>query len=404
MINNKNVSIIHDSKGKNVVLINDIRFRGKRSINWDDVDFDEKFFGKETVLPYTYESIFNIAGMEKAMTTLDTDIKTKTFRPMYLLYGQEAYLKKNYRNLLLKGLLPEGTEGSMNYTAYEGAGLDVKELIAQAETMPFFADYRVILVEDSGIFSKKGRKEDRDALAEYLASPAETCRFIFIENEAVKTYKVYKEIAEKGLVQELTAWKGDTLKRWILSRIGRSGLQITNDAYTEFCARTSTGTDASDTMTIMDNELEKLISYCADKKTIELSDVEEICSGQVNSKVFSIVDAIADRDEKRVMKIYTDLLISREAPVKIISLIEQQFLQLLKTASMVQNHVSSQEMTEALKQDWIVRKNQALLSRISAQEVRKILSRAEDYDYRIKSGKMDEQVALESLLAEAVRR
>lgn len=337
------------------------------------------------------------------MTELDTDIRNKTFRPMYLLYGQEEYLKKNYRNLLLKGLLPEGTDGSMNYTAYSGS-VDVKELIAQAETMPFFADYRVILVEDSGLFSKKGKKEDRDTLAQYLAAPAETVRFLFIEDEAVKTYKVYKAIAEKGLVQELTAWKGDSLKRWILGRIGKAGLQITNDAYTEFCARTSVSADGADTMTYMDNELDKLISYCAEKKTIELSDVEEICSGQVNSKVFSLIDAIADRDEERVMKIYTDLLISREAPAKVLSIIERQFMQLLTTASMVQAHVSSREMTDVLKQEWLVRKNRALLSRLPAGDVSRLLKRAEDYDYRIKSGRMNEQVALEALLAEAVRR
>ena len=335
------------------------------------------------------------------MLELDNDIRSKNYRNVYLLYGQETYLKKNYRNLLLKGLLPDGTDGSMNFTAYEGTGLDVKELIAQAQTMPFFADFRVILVENSGIFSKKGKKEDRDLLGDYLAAPSESTKLIFIENEAVKSYKAVKEIEKNGLVQELTAWKGDTLKRWILSRIKKAGLQITNDAYTEFCTRTSVSTDGSDTMQYMDNELEKLIAYCADRETITLTDVEAICSGQVNSKVFAIIDAIVEKDEGAVMKIYTDLLITREPPERIISLIEQQFMRLLLTASMVQNHVSTQEMTEVLKQDWILRKNRQLLSRISAEEISRILKRAEDYDYRIKSGKIDRQVALEALLTEA---
>lgn len=338
------------------------------------------------------------------MLELDNDIRNKNFRNVYLLYGQETYLKKNYRDLLLRGLLPEGTEGSMNFTAYEGAGLDVKELIAQAETMPFFADYRVILIENSGIFSKKGKKEDRDLLGDYLTAPSESTKLIFIENEAVKTYKAVKEIEKKGLIQELNAWRGDTLKRWILSRIKKAGLQITNDAYTEFCTRTSVSTDGSDTMQYMDNELEKLIAYCTDRETITLTDVETICSGQVNSKVFAIIDAIVGKDEGAVMKIYSDLLIIREPPERIISLIEQQFMRLLLTASMVQNHVSTQEMTEVLRQDWILRKNRQLLAKISTDEISKILKRAEDYDYRIKSGKIDRQIALEALLTEAVRR
>ncbi|MBE5919552.1 MAG: hypothetical protein E7272_06865 [Pseudobutyrivibrio ruminis] len=37
MESNRNVTIVKDSEGKDVVLINDIKFKGKRSINWDDV-------------------------------------------------------------------------------------------------------------------------------------------------------------------------------------------------------------------------------------------------------------------------------------------------------------------------------------------------------------------------------
>ena len=37
MINNRNVNIITDADGNKIALINDIRFKGKRNINWDDV-------------------------------------------------------------------------------------------------------------------------------------------------------------------------------------------------------------------------------------------------------------------------------------------------------------------------------------------------------------------------------
>ncbi|SDB31098.1 hypothetical protein SAMN02910298_01538 [Pseudobutyrivibrio sp. YE44] len=37
MENNRNVNIVLDSEGKDVVLINDIRFKGKRGVDWDAV-------------------------------------------------------------------------------------------------------------------------------------------------------------------------------------------------------------------------------------------------------------------------------------------------------------------------------------------------------------------------------
>ena len=38
MEKNKNINVIKDLNGKDIVLINDIKFKGKRSINWDDVN------------------------------------------------------------------------------------------------------------------------------------------------------------------------------------------------------------------------------------------------------------------------------------------------------------------------------------------------------------------------------
>ena len=37
MMKNRNVNIITDANGKKLVLINEIRFKGKRQIDWLDV-------------------------------------------------------------------------------------------------------------------------------------------------------------------------------------------------------------------------------------------------------------------------------------------------------------------------------------------------------------------------------
>mgnify|MGYP002243766375 CR=1 FL=1 len=41
------------------------------------------------------------------MKSLNEDLKTGQFKQIYLLYGEEAYLKKQYRDRLTKALLPE---------------------------------------------------------------------------------------------------------------------------------------------------------------------------------------------------------------------------------------------------------------------------------------------------------
>ena len=119
------------------------------------------------------------------MKTIDEDIKNKTFRRCYLLFGEEAYLKKQYREKLLHAMTKEGD--TMNVSFFEGKDIRPGELVDLAETMPFFAERRVILVEDSGFF-----KSACDLLAEYLQAVSETASFIFVESEVDKRSKTYK--------------------------------------------------------------------------------------------------------------------------------------------------------------------------------------------------------------------
>ena len=97
------------------------------------------------------------------MKSILEDIKTQNFKQAYLLYGEEAYLKHQYKNKLKNALLPE--DDTMNFSRFEGKGTEIPKVIDLAETMPFFADRRVILLENTGFFKNKA-----DALADYMGS------------------------------------------------------------------------------------------------------------------------------------------------------------------------------------------------------------------------------------------
>ena len=97
------------------------------------------------------------------MKSLNEDLKTGKFKQLYLLYGTEAYLKKQYKDRFIKAMLPEGD--TMNYAYYEGKNTDIKEVIDLAETLPFFGDRRLIVFEDTGFFKSSGAD-----LADYIRS------------------------------------------------------------------------------------------------------------------------------------------------------------------------------------------------------------------------------------------
>ena len=110
------------------------------------------------------------------MKTIDNDIKRQEFKKVYLLYGEERYLIRQYRDKLKKAL--SNPDDTMNFTSFEGEDINVKEVIDLAETLPFFADRRVIFLEDSKLFKKGG-----DELGEYLAELPDSTYLVFVEEE-----------------------------------------------------------------------------------------------------------------------------------------------------------------------------------------------------------------------------
>ena len=123
------------------------------------------------------------------MKTIDNDIKTGQFKQIYLLYGEEQYLIRQYRDKLKKAMVAE--DDTMNFSSFEGNDINQKEIIDLAETLPFFADRRVILIEDSGFF-----KSSCEDLAEYLTQVAPATHFIFVEEEVDKINPVMKQIMQ----------------------------------------------------------------------------------------------------------------------------------------------------------------------------------------------------------------
>lgn len=144
-----------------------------------------------------------VSDIIEIMKSLNEDLKTGQFSQIYLLYGEENYLKKQYKERFVKAMLPQGD--TMNYAYYEGKGVEIREVIDLAETLPFFAERRLIVFENTGLFKSSGAD-----LAEYIKTMPETTYFIFVEEEVDKRSKLYKAVKAKGHIVELPTTHTDT--------------------------------------------------------------------------------------------------------------------------------------------------------------------------------------------------
>ena len=320
------------------------------------------------------------------MKRIDDDISNAQFQNIYLLYGEEDYLKSQYKNKLLKALVNPSDE--MNFSKYSDNNIPVPTIIDQAETMPFFADYRVILIEDSG-FAKKTPED----LGEYLSQIAPATVFIFVESEVDKRSKLYKASKACGRDVEINMPDERTLAMWIGSKLKASGKQMKKEAFNEFLIRTG------ESMDNMDRELEKLISYVGDRSQIELEDVRAICIAQVETKIFDMINSIAAKDLSKTMDLYEDMLSAKEPPMRILYMIARQFRQMKLIKELSRHGENTASISKKTgSPEFGVKRTLSLSKNFSDEDIKNLLDDAAEFETRVKTGRMDENMAVELII------
>ena len=265
------------------------------------------------------------------MKALNEEIKSGQLKKVYLLYGEEAYLKKMYKDRLRKAVLPEGD--TMNYAYYEGKNVNVKEVIDLAETLPFFADRRLIILENTGLF-----KSAATDLADYVKEIPETSCLVFIETEVDKRGKMFKAVKTEGRVTELPFQDEKTLKRWILGFVKKEQKQITESTLNHFLDKV--GTD----MENIQGELEKLFCYTQGKPEITVEDVEAICVTQITNRIFDMVNVAAEGRQREALDLYYDLIALKEPAMRILYLLTRQVRLLMQVKEMQDLHFAQKEI------------------------------------------------------------
>ena len=320
------------------------------------------------------------------MKNIQEDIKSGNFKSAYLLCGEEAYLKVQYKNKLLKALNPD--DDTMNFNHYEGRNIDVKELIDLCETMPFFADRRVVLLEDTGFFKNKC-----DELADYMKELPDYLCLVFVEDEVDKRSKMYKAVKSCGRIGEFARQDEKTLMQWAAGILKREGKNITQRDMELLL--TMTGIDMGN----LRMELEKLITYTGDRNVVTRADIQEICTTQTQNKIFDMVRAVTEKNQKRALDLYYDLLTLKEPPMRILFLLAKQFRQLLLVKEYTEEGVAQPEMASRLGVPSFVVRNIASCARsYRISELRQAVTDFVDAEEAVKTGRLQDVLSVELLI------
>lgn len=304
-------------------------------------------------------------------------------KQVYLLYGEEAYLKKQYKDKLTRAMLPDGD--TVNYAYYEGKGIHISELIDLAETMPFFAERRLIVVENSGFF-----KNAAPELADYIKAMPDTASFLFVESETDKRSRMFKAVKDKGRAVEMGRQDEKTLILWVGGSVKKEGKQIKESTVRYLISKT--GTD----MENLDKELEKLFCYAIDRSEITAADIDAVCTTQITNKIFDMIEAVAAKQQKKALDYYYDLLALKEPPMRILYLLSRQFKLLYEVKDLLRRGFDKAQVARtAGLHPFVAGKYINQCRTFTGYELKSIMEDAADTEEMVKTGRLNDVMSVE---------
>lgn len=323
------------------------------------------------------------------MKTITNDISSGRLKKAYLLYGEEVYLRNQYRDLLVKAMNPDLAADTMNFAKFEGKDIDTAEIVSLADTMPFFADFRTILIQDSGLFKKAD-----DGFADYFKnSPSETTRFIFVESEVDKRNRLYKVIKEYGSAVEFVTLDEEKLKLWVGKRLSNYNMRITGNNALYFLSKT--GND----MSTIKNEIDKLISYVGDRSEVTAEDIDAIVTTTGVNRIFEMMDSIILKEQTKALNLYYELLSLRQQPSAILNLLARHFNILLQIRDLKSKGYSNKEMSAKVGVNgYFISNYISQASKFTNDILISALNDCNDADANFKKGIMSDKLAVEMLI------
>ena len=334
------------------------------------------------------------------MPAIMENIKSGQFKNLYLIYGEEDYLRNYYRHLLTDALVEK--DDNLNYSYFEGASTDINTVAEMIETLPFMAPHRVVVCENTGWMNKTKNSSDSDSekssgkleiLIDRLTDISEDVIFILVEENPDKRSKLFKLISSKGIAEEYKTPTEDYLVRWIAGYADKNGKKIRESTARYIISEVGTG------MNTLNLEMNKLCSYALDREEITKGDVDEICTHQITGKIFDMITAVSQHNQKEALALYYDLLTLRESPFAILSLLVRQYNLLLQVRDCMERNYSTALMASKIGlQDWLIKKHVSTAKNMTLSELKTALKACAGADEDIKSGNITDTLSIELLL------
>jgi DNA polymerase-3 subunit delta len=317
--------------------------------------------------------------------------------PLYLLEGEEAYLREQaLRKLIAKAV--DETVRDFNVTALSVAQGNLDEALALARQYPMSSSHRVVVVTG---FEALSDERQLELLKDYLRDPVPTTALVFISagmdnrrNIATMLRKTCQVVTFDPLDDREAA------PRWLTDYVSRAGCFIEQSAAAYLIGMV--GTD----LRRLASEADKLVNYIGGQGRIGREEIDELVRYTREHSNFELTDAIIDGNRKRALELLEHIYASAsENPqtqsLMILGAIASQYRKLMMAKELIRQNAPNSEVAKAVGMSpYAVGRLNEKARKTDAEAILRGIRRIAQTDVALKSSLATPRLQLELLVCE----
>lgn len=321
------------------------------------------------------------------------DIKNSDFKNFYLLWGDEDYLRDNYKSAIIKKVL-DPSFADFNYKEFTAKKPVPEETDDFIGCYPCMSEKKILYIKNSGLF-KKANETEKKYWLDLMENIPDFVIIIFSEDEVDKRGVLYKTAVKLHSTDEFPYQKEADLINWIGRHVAEGKKEISYNAakYLIECC--------SADMYLLKNETDKLISYCK-STTITENDIDICCCKVPESRVFDMIDDFMAGKISDGKRKYEQLKQLKEEPIAINGAIFSKYNQLRKEKILSQTMSAGEIASKLGQRDYFVKLHLKQTANMTIEDFDKIIKLCNEADYKIKHGYLDAWTAIDIIIANMI--
>ncbi len=311
---------------------------------------------------------------------------------LYLIYGIEDYIIDE----AIKKIITDNNIIDDNIIKYNLDEVNVSLALEEASTVSMFDSKKLVICEGCTFLTGENKKEinhDIDSLIKYINNPFTDVFLVFVvrKEKLDDRKKIVKELKKNSTVIEAQKKENYNLNNYIIDYVNKNGYNMSKNACIKLIER------AGSNLSNLISECDKIFLYKDDEKNITEEDIENLVFKNIEDNIFELTNAVMNKDKKKIINIYKDLILMGEEEIKLIVMLANQFRMILQVKLMVKNGYKERDMATIIREH-PYRVKLAMQSNFKINELENYLIKLEELDYSIKSGKLDKSFGFEMFL------